>query len=187
VTTAEAHEKLLRALENSGPALLDEWYWRREIGDEGLRALILEVWGMCEWPAQALDEETWLDWFYRIGFVSDRGQPPPAVPLTVWRGASIARGYRGFSWTTDRAVARWFADRETFVGRRPAGVWEAVVPPGRVLAIHAARDAEPEVIVDPTYFDDLTDADLKDLDLPTVPRLVEQVGASSSRLTRTGS
>lgn len=64
---------------------------------------------MAEFPERALGMDIWVRLFRRVGFVSD-GAPPPATPLTVYRGATWGRR-RDMAWTTDRVQAKWFAAR----------------------------------------------------------------------------
>lgn len=72
-------------------------------------------------------------------------------PLVLFRGAGgmegIKRSY-GFSWTTDRTIARKFAER----WRDPNGVvFETLAPPNAVLLIRKPENHydEGEVVVDP--------------------------------------
>jgi hypothetical protein len=66
-------------------------------------------------------------------------------PITVWRGVengNFDHAVHGFSWTSDRAIAEWFAMR-SFSGEKPIVV-EAQIPP---KSIAAAWLYESEVLV----------------------------------------
>jgi hypothetical protein len=83
------------------------------------------------------------------------------TPLTLYRGAGAHERRRrlyGFSWTTDAAVARTFAEhwarpiRPPYSGPAPAGViLRTVAPPEAVLLMRQPEDYydEGEVVVDP--------------------------------------
>ncbi len=155
--------------------MLFDWWSDQAITTDQLRALILNVWSDAEWPVlHGEGDEMWLDWFDETGFVSDTGRPAPSEPVTVWRGASLASGGRGFSWTFDMEKARWFAHREVRFGRGPAGVYEAVVPPRWVLAQIEGGRGEAEVIVDPALFYLPPDEMRAMWDIPPI-RLVETI------------
>lgn len=65
--------------------------------------------------------------------------------VTVYRGVTSynKRKKKAFSWTTDKGIARWFANRfDTGTGE----IWTAVVPKERILCVFNGR--EKEVIVD---------------------------------------
>lgn len=74
--------------------------------------------------------------------------------VTVWRGTygvPLSTARRGWSWTTDKRVAAWFAlryghDRMRYAGRRPPLVLRAVVPSRRVLFEGTDR-AEYELLI----------------------------------------
>lgn len=77
---------------------------------------------------------------------------PAVTPIIVFRGAMArekqTRGY-GFSWTTDRDVARRFAEsRRGYAG---AVIFETFAPPDAILWARTAENFydEGEVVVDP--------------------------------------
>ncbi len=100
-----------------------------------------------EFPNRAVDEDIWRALFDLAGYVVN-GQPSeqPAEPIELWRGA-LPEHRNGWSWTDDRDLARWFADRPH---NRGAGkVWAASVEPVRLLArITDHREGESEYVVD---------------------------------------
>jgi hypothetical protein len=65
----------------------------------------------------------------------------------IYRGYSNEDGLDGFSWTLDRARAKWFARRRTSEGQT-ALVAEALVARADVLAYHTGRD-EQEIVALP--------------------------------------
>lgn len=83
---AELLDEFVLAGRNNGPELLfDRTYYgpaEHRISAEERRGLLLDVWSACEWPAQCLEEDTWLGWFEDAGFLSDDGQPPRLPPHT---------------------------------------------------------------------------------------------------------
>jgi len=142
-------QELVRADRNDGPLILWRWWesgGRRDVG--GLRRVIAGVWMMAEWPTSALGVALWVEMFRAAGFVSDTGEPKPALPWTVYRGTVWGRR-RGMSWTTDLERARWFAAR--YAVRHRAGLVFAVdVEPSAVLALVGDPGGrnESEVVVD---------------------------------------
>ena len=65
----------------------------------------------------------------------------------IFRGYSDEDGLDGFSWTLDRARAKWFARRRNREGQTPL-VAEALVARADVLAYHTGRD-EQEIVALP--------------------------------------
>lgn len=85
--------------------------------------------------------------FRFAGFVTDdTSVRPPFDPLVLHRGCTVGHE-RGFSWSTDRDVAAWFA-RAAFTATGEARLLTALVPPRHVLGIVGGRN-EGEVIVNP--------------------------------------
>ncbi len=132
---------------NYGPAILFDWWYFGKLTRDDLRAVIGGVWSGAEYPSRSLGQADWVGLFRKVGFVSDTGQPPPTEPMTVHRGTSWGRR-RGMAWTTDEAVAGWFADRYRRMGLE-AMVFTVTVEPGAVLAMLAEERNESEVVVDP--------------------------------------
>ena len=140
----------LRLGRNAGPHLLQDWYLAGRLTTDDLRSVICEVWSSAEYPQQHLRLVDWVDMFRRAGFVSERGAPAPTEPLTVYRGATWGRR-RGMAWTTDEAMAEWFASRWRGVTDGETYVFTVNVEPAAVLAFCDADDGrgESEVVVDP--------------------------------------
>jgi hypothetical protein len=134
---------------NAGPALLFDWWYGGRLTTEELHAVIGDVWVSAEWPAAALGQRQWVEFFRIAGFVADDGRPMPTEPMKVYRGSTWGRR-RGMSWSEDREQAEWFANRWTARGRT-ALVLETLVEPAAVLALLSDKDgrAESEVVVDP--------------------------------------
>jgi hypothetical protein len=126
------------------------WYECGCLTPEQLNRLLAEWWTDGGYP-QGLGIRRLVRMFKTAGFVSadDEGHSlaPPTAPLTVYRGAEPGNE-RGLSWSRDRDIAAWFADRIVKVMKRPAGLWETTVPPRHVLGFFDDRN-EQEVIVNP--------------------------------------
>jgi len=80
----------------------------------------------------------------------EAGAPlPTGGPFTLFRGVAgngPARRVRGLSWTSDRAVAEWFASRARLMGLKSPAVYRVVVPTRHVLAYITERE-ESEFLV----------------------------------------
>lgn len=151
-TIDELRHALYISSSNSRPEMLAQWKQNGEITCQQLRELILFVWNGADSPVNCLDEETWIDWFEEVGFVSDRGRPRPTEDVTLYRGATISSGGRGLSWTFSRTTAHWFANLAALF--EPAAVYQAVVPSRYILAIvEDERPGEEEAVVHPWFFD----------------------------------
>jgi len=112
-----------------------------------LREVLMGVWTMV--PTGQIDTRTWVAMFRMIGFVTEPpGLDRPNRPLTLWRG-STRNGWNRLAWTSDRAMAAWFAWRvPRTTSARYGCLFEATVEPSQVLA-RAEERGESEVIVDP--------------------------------------
>lgn len=150
------HTRMLSAGRSEAPGVLYE-AWASGVSIDELRDLVVEAWVTPESPVRVLGERTWLGLFREVGYVwrsySDAPFPvdvsvPPAAPVVVWRGATVASKGRGMSWTLDQPRARWFAERLALYGFDDAAVYEATLPPRAVLAMFNDR-AEQEVVVNP--------------------------------------
>lgn len=84
----------------------------------------------------------------RTGLTSDERMAVNALPerIRIWRGAT-GHNHMGWSWTTDREKARWFAVRG--YGTKERYLLTAEVKREDVLAILDGR-GESEVVVDPS-------------------------------------
>jgi hypothetical protein len=109
--------------------------------------MVPAVWSGAEHPLGYLDREAWSDLFWLAGYTyNGRRRARPRLPRRLYRGADEAHR-DGWSWTDDRAVAKWFADRS--MHHTPGRVWTAVVEPARLLArITTERPGEAEWVVD---------------------------------------
>ncbi len=111
-------------------------------------ALVGERWPTRRRWASPGEVALWVEMFRAAGFVSDTGEPKPALPWTVYRGTVWGRR-RGMSWTTDLERARWFAARYA-VRHRDGLVFAVDVAPSAVLALVGDPGGrnESEVVVD---------------------------------------
>ncbi len=75
--------------------------------------------------------------------------------VTVYRGVTThnAKNVKALSWTLNRETAEWFAHRFDEDGT----VYEAQIDKQHILALFNGRN-ESEVIVDPKYLTDITEA-----------------------------
>ena len=75
--------------------------------------------------------------------------------VTIYRGVTSynAKNIKALSWTTDYQTAEWFAHRFGEEGT----VYEAQIGKEHILAFFNGRK-ESEVIVDPKYLTDITEA-----------------------------
>lgn len=112
--------------------------------------VVSSTWSIAEYPLRQLDADEWRALFDLAGFTVD-GVPAerPSEPIQLWRGAPEEHS-RGFSWTEDRELAQWFADRPQQMGQ--AVVWEVEAPPhlllARITGGDVGRDGESEWVVD---------------------------------------
>lgn len=81
----------------------------------------------------------------------------PAV-FPVWRGFNTGGTKRGWSWTTSKDKAEWFARRLLQDDERPV-LAEARVPKSRVIAYLTGRN-EKEIVVDPRFLTDVSTTEL---------------------------
>jgi hypothetical protein len=133
---------------NAAPQVLYELHIDLGVIDHGwLPGLICDAWSAAEWPMRVLYRVKWRQlWADCGGFVVNGVLAPrPSSPVRLFRGADH-RHRHGWSWTPDRSVAQWFADR--VVHATPGLVWTALVPPEAMLVtITDHRPGEPEVVV----------------------------------------
>ena len=119
---------------NAYPALVAALDAEGLLRDEVASVVVPSSWCDVEFPMRALDRDTWHHLFTRAGYtVNGVPQERPDRPLTLWRGAVDAYA-DGWSWTDDRQVARWFAERRHQASLGGAKVWRATVEPSRLLA-----------------------------------------------------
>lgn len=109
-----------------------------------LNLVLTEWWTSASYPSE-VSANTVIHLFSDADFVSDRaGTARPTAPLVIYRGGSIGAP-RGVCWTTDPAIARFFAYRFGTTGR---AIFSATAPPHGVLGIFFGRN-ESEVVVNP--------------------------------------
>lgn len=128
--------------------LIVAWYSRAELEPDELNRLLADNWSHGGSAAAIdLEEWEWAELFETAGFVTDTpGYVRPASPLAIYRGARLG-GERGWSWSTDRDVAAWFARREHDCGT-PAVLLRATIAPEYILGVFNDRN-EAEVLIDP--------------------------------------
>ena len=105
---------------------------------EELKESMLWVWSDSESPS-SWDKLRAIQAWKTLGFCSDSDLEKPKSPMLIYRGGAGA----GMSWTTDRSVAQWFANRFN----QTREVRSTVVHPRHVLAQIDKRE-EHEVVVD---------------------------------------
>ncbi len=132
---------------NSAPELLFYLYCYRRVTPGAAARLVSSAWCGCEFPSLSLDKATWRKLFDLAGYTAE-GVPAerPVASLRLYRGA-LPGHHRGWSWTDDLELARWFAQRPC--NRGEGRVWAATVRPARLLArISEQRPGESEYVVD---------------------------------------
>lgn len=120
--------------------------------------LIADVWKDCEFPHRNLSiwRNLWLQ--QCVGrYAMDKKERETFAEIqrkactgsiTLWRGTNDhSAAARGLSWTTDPAMAEWFAKRNTNLSKGQPVVWEVQPPPHRIRAFMQGRN-EAEVILD---------------------------------------
>ena len=82
--------------------------------------------------------------------------------VTVYRGVTTynAKNIKALSWTLEQKTAEWFANRFGEDGT----VYEAQIPKQHIYALLNGR-GESEVIVDPKYLTDITEAPIMEEDI----------------------
>ena len=151
----EFEAAMLAAGRRSAPMLMDTWEDADCLTPAVLRAILQEAWGMPDFPLATVPRRTWILWFRRAGFISDKALSSAERPLRVYRGCE-PRYLRGMSWSPDLATATWFANRTQTLFGRAASIFEGIVQPRGILAAWNARgDAEPEIVADPRYITEI--------------------------------
>jgi hypothetical protein len=130
---------------NAGPSMLLDGFTTGQISTDSLRAVLIEIWVLAEYPQYLVPAPVWCNWFRLAAY------PRPQASLTLYRGA-VPRHARGMSWTTDLVRAQWFAERPTHARGH---VYRATVEPAGILAsvdlLQPGGREEGEVIVDPDF------------------------------------
>jgi hypothetical protein len=131
-----------------GPRILHDAWSAGLISDLDLRGLIPDTWLYVDWPERVIGAAKWVPMFRAAGFLTiPYGLPPPAGPLSVYRGASAER-MAGMSWSEDINRADQFRQGQAWYA--PTGIYRTVVAPSAVLALLERKgESPPEVVVDP--------------------------------------
>jgi hypothetical protein len=125
----------------------------RRMSDDEVASEIAGVWCAADWWTDKVSRRQWVRLFRRAGYmmVAEPAERPREA-VRLWRGCIVperrAWGIGGMSWTTDKDVARWFADVSSWNAQRKlpllrnGTVLEALVQPAALLAHSAAGEAE---------------------------------------------
>ena len=117
---------------NDYPVLVASLHAELGLAPVVLAHCVASAWQICEFPNLNLDEESWEWMFSDAGFTINGVQAArPASPIRMFRGA-VPEHTRGWSWTEDRDLAQWFADRDHNGGR--GRLYVAEVPPSALFA-----------------------------------------------------
>jgi hypothetical protein len=146
-TPDELETIMARIGRNHSPTLLADLYVEGWLTDAAASRCVPTAWSMCEYPQDALSNETWQELFYLAGYTVD-GQPAkrPETPLRLYRG-SAERFRDRWSWTDDQTSAERFATG--LRTRLPGRVWVATVEPWRLFCrIHEHSRRESEYVLD---------------------------------------
>jgi hypothetical protein len=129
------------------PMVLWDAAVRRQLDPAEFPAALAEAWSSHDAPESALPTNEWVGFFSEAGFtINSAAAERPAEPLTLFRGTTPGRRRR-MSWTEDRELAQFFADRTERFGL-VAHVYTAVVEPVQLLArITDIRPGESEWVV----------------------------------------
>ena len=148
-TPSEGWEALTRLDRNDEPLLLDHLLAEGLLTSQTAARCVSAAWCGCDYPNLVLPDYAWRRLFRLAGYTVECSPADrPHESLQLYRGA-VPAYRRGWSWTEDRELAQWFADRARHQG--PGLVWVARVAPWRLLArITAERRGESEYVVD-TY------------------------------------
>jgi hypothetical protein len=138
----------------SGPRILYDAWVAGEVSDLDLRGLVPDTWLYMDWPERVIGAAKWTRMFRASGFLSIPYElPRPAIPLTVYRGASAERR-AGMSWTEDVERADQFRQRHSW--HAPTAIYRTEVSPAAVLArLERPGEGPPEVVVDPAMLTDI--------------------------------
>ncbi len=126
---AELDEALGRVGRNHGPALLVDLWSEGLLTAEAAMRAVPSTWCGCEFPSRTVDADLWRALFDLAGYtVEGISAERPTRSLRLYRGA-VPKHRDGWSWTDDRQLAEWFAQRahkpeKVACGRRlssPAG------------------------------------------------------------------
>lgn len=143
--SAEVFDVLLGSVGRLQQAQLLRRLWKTGALQLDAIRLAGTVWSMTEYPENDLDLERWRAIFDDAGYTVDgRAAVRPADPCRLFRGATH-RFKAGWSWTSDLAVARQYAN-DKFSGQRPGHVWVVDAPPDRLLCHNSERDESEFVL-----------------------------------------
>lgn len=109
----DAAESLTVALRNDLRGEVAVAMWRSKVPKEAFRAYLSSTWGHDhQYVVAAAETRRTLGYMFRYAAFPVPAELPDLVP--VWRGTSrisIEDAKTGYSWTTDRDIACWFAMR----------------------------------------------------------------------------
>lgn len=143
---------------------------REDLSVEDLSKALRMVWMSVENPGRnpSFTKQSWVSTFRRCepAFLMEPSelqalnQLPDLIEIYrgIWwegKGNPVDGAIKGLSWTTDKAIAEFFAYR--FQGKNPARqgrVYRAYIPKSGVLAYFDGRN-EKEVVVDPKQLQDI--------------------------------
>lgn len=131
VTADELFDFVCRVGRAEGPAVLSDLDASGLLDENTLAAVLPMIWSWAEFPAQAVDQDTWAAWFAQVGYRDANGDViPRPEQLRLYRGCAPDEQIEGWgmSWTSDLDTARMFARRNQ--GR----VFTAEVPGYMLLA-----------------------------------------------------
>lgn len=148
ITAEEWNRAAARVGRNPATALL--LFTNDLLAPDVLPGAVADAWQSAEFPLSFLTRADWLDLFGRAGYTVDGSPAPrPSEPQRLYRGCGV-RLSRRWSWTPDRDLAQWFADRWPTLGE--AAVFEVDASPSAMLATFTgtgddARHGESEVVL----------------------------------------
>lgn len=154
---ADAAQSLVFCANNNKRGAIALLFYLADVKKDAYRTALLDVWehdhrhllGALGYNRDPL-------WLVRIKlnqlFRHAECSLPPELPetLTIWRGTSALsrqKAANGFSWTTDRDTACWFAMRFAKKNGKPL-VLKAEIPKAQILCFTDERDESEIVIAD---------------------------------------
>lgn len=140
VTADELFDFVCRVGRAEGPAALSDLDAAGHLDEDTLAAVLPMIWSWSEFPAQAVDQDTWAAWFAQVGYRDANGDVlPRPEQLRLYRGCAPdeADDGWGMSWTDDLEVAQRFA-------RRNRGQVFTVEVPGYMLLADLTNDPRSE-------------------------------------------
>lgn len=147
---ADAADALSVALSNSKRGAVAVAMWRAKVEREAFRAYFESVWVHDHRHViAAAESRRTLGHMFRYAAFPMPAELPDVV--TLWRGSSwltIAEAKKGYSWTTDRSTACWFAVRFAQANGRPL-VLRADVAKSDIALFSNDRSESEAVLIRP--------------------------------------